>query len=567
MKKKKKVFARLLVGGIALNLLALCVLMLKIAYPYSRAIAFILYGLSWGVFWYLLRKRILSGYREHKKFFKKYSRQLAASAVALISIGIGISLFPMDDFRMVSADKRFLDEKILHDKVYAEKYIQKLKEMEMALFNQIGDGSPDSMRGDHKEAIKETWRDYLNYSLSLEEIVDQYKYFYQINYVTDKSLNERSFMLAYACHVANYSSYLNLVHFVEAHAMVEAVLNEESSEQGIPKNAYYKIQKIILNPDNMTEVFFGRAYMESIHQDALADLKQYSEDNFRNIAQKTGKNPDIHFNGALDYFEKNMFKAWFPVQKDVAERMGDTKIPLSSKNFIDREMIGKIRDNIYPGDIFLQRRNWYVSNAGLPGFWKHTVIYLGSLSDLDASFPPSEITDGLALSEYIKEKYPTLYEELKDGQKRTIEAESEGVVSFTLEKSMSADYAAVLRPKISREDTLKSLIRAFDQFGKPYDFNFDFLTDNEIVCSELYYKSFPMMRNRLRMVSGRMALSSNHIAQDFDAQYGNQQNLLEFVYFIDADEETKKAFFGDLLAFRQSWKRSETDIAKAMMNK
>jgi hypothetical protein len=41
--------------------------------------------------------------------------------------------------------------------------------------------------------------------------------------------------------------------------------------------------------------------------------------------------------------------------------------------------------------------------------------------------------------------------------------------------------------------------------------------------------------------------------------------MLDFVYFIDANEKTKKSFLGDLNNFRQSWKRTETDVIKASL--
>lgn len=560
----KKVVKLILISYL-INGAALAVLMSKVFYPYYRILAFTLYGISWAIFLYALWIALFKKYKKHKPFLLKWLPLFLISLGLLLTLWIILNLFPLNNFEIAKTDKIILTEKMNSEQIYTENYIQKLRDTENLLINQLKKNSLSSLTLDDKNKTREIWRDYLSYFMALEKIVEQYQYFYQINYLTDRSLNERSFMLAYPAFLATYSSSLNLIKAVESLPLSETLLNEEILNYDIPKKAYYEVQKSSIKPENMLQAMAGYAYLQRIKQNNLLKLKEYADDDFKNILEKTGKHPEVGFNGAVSYFEKNMFKGWFPVQKEVAEVMGDTKIPLSSSALIDLGKIKQIEPNILPGDVFLQRRNWYLSNVGLPGFWKHTVIYLGNLDDLDANFEPSELTQGLKMSEYIKNNFPKLYEELKDNKKRTLEAESEGVISFTLEKSMSADYAAVLRPKISQEEKTKALIYAFEQFGKPYDFDFDFLTDNSIVCSELFYKAYPMMNYKLRTLSGRMVLSSNDIVQDFDEKYEEQKKVFDFVYFIDADEKTGKSFFSDLDSFRKSWKRNETDVVKAFI--
>jgi hypothetical protein len=557
----------LIILSYAINILALSILMLKIFYPYYRILAIAIYVISWVIFIYALIIALSKKYNENKKVLLRWLPFLMIALGLFVTLWMILSFFPVDNFKMAKADKTALTKKMNLEQAYAENYIQKLRETEKLLLTQIKNNSLSALTLEDKNKTRELWRDYLNYALALEEITNENRYFYQINYLTDKEMNERSFMLAYATFLANYSSSLNLVKQVASIPLTETLLNEGVVNYEIPQNSYYEIQKNLLRPENILQAMAGQAYGKRINQEALTRLKQYVEKDFQNILEKTGKNPEIGFNGAIEFFEKNMFIGWFPVQKEVAERIGDTRIPLDNVVFIDSAKIKQIDEDIVPGDIFLQRRNWYLSNAGLPGFWKHTVIYVGSLDDLDSNFPPSELTNWLFVSEYIKKTFPKLYEELKDNKKRTLEAESEGVVSFTLEKSMSADYAAVLRPKISQEEKLKALIYAFKQFGKPYDFDFDFLTDNSIVCSELFYKAYPMMGYELRTVSGRMVLSSNHIVEDFDEKYEQQKKLFDLIYFIDSDEKSKKSFFSDLDNFRKSWKRTELGVVGALLLK
>ena len=71
-----------------------------------------------------------------------------------------------------------------------------------------------------------------------------------------------------------------------------------------------------------------------------------------------------------------------------------------------------------------------------------------------------------------------------------LEAVSEGVVAASIEHSCGADYVAALRPRLPPAARARAIGRALTFFGRPYDFNFDFATDDQIVCSELVVKAY-----------------------------------------------------------------------------
>ena len=83
---------------------------------------------------------------------------------------------------------------------------------------------------------------------------------------------------------------------------------------------------------------------------------------------------------AKDILKEDSFRAWFPIQKRVSEWMGDTKVR-RTPSLITEEDLDKMRKSLAPGDILLERRNWYLSNAGLPGFWPHAALYIGTLDE------------------------------------------------------------------------------------------------------------------------------------------------------------------------------------------
>jgi|GEM_PF-220646 hypothetical protein len=550
---KKKITWILL--SFAINFIAILFLFMKFFYPYHILIAFIIYTTGWIPF--ILA--FFGGKSKLKNYIAKYKLTIIISIISLIFLWITLSLFPATNFEILLSDKIQLEEKINKELTYLSIYMDKLKESEISLLNELEGINVNNISSKEKQLLLEKWAEYLRYIIILDKIQEENKFFYQINYLKYKELNEKSFILAYSPFMAKHISAFNVISKTEKIEFLKNILNEENSKLEIPKNSHLMISNIIADPAKIIRSNAGYAYISTIEQKEIASLKEETINNHKEMLKHTTsiKYASFKFKTALNFFEKNTFKTWFPLQKNVAEWMGDTKIPLRHKTLANKEDIEHIKSILEPGDILIQRRNWYLSNAGLPGFWKHTAIYISNLTELDSYFGN---INGIPVSTHIKENYPELYITLKDGNLRTIEAESEGVISFKIEKSLELDYLGVLRPTTSKEEKLNSLLTAFEHYGKKYDFDFDFATDNELVCSEVYYKAYPEMGHKLRIVSGRLVLSSNDIVEDFDNSYGKKNQKLDFVYFLDAIEKEEKTFSGDLNSFRKSWKRSGTDI-------
>ena len=68
-------------------------------------------------------------------------------------------------------------------------------------------------------------------------------------------------------------------------------------------------------------------------------------------------------------------------QSQIATWLGDTRL-VSRPPFISLEQIEQVSEKIKPGDTILERRNWYLSNPWLPGFWPHSALYVGRMQDL-----------------------------------------------------------------------------------------------------------------------------------------------------------------------------------------
>ena len=132
----------------------------------------------------------------------------------------------------------------------------------------------------------------------------------------------------------------------------------------------------------------------------------------------------------------------------------------------------------------------------------------------------------MTVSDFLMREYPELAALLSQTNRahayRVIEAVRPGVVPTAIHKSGAADYLAVLRPRLKKQDKLKALLKAFEFYGHPYDYSFDFITDSELVCSELIYKAYEPADEKegiafeLVETAGRLMLPPNRIAMKFD---------------------------------------------------
>jgi hypothetical protein len=202
------------------------------------------------------------------------------------------------------------------------------------------------------------------------------------------------------------------------------------------------------------------------------------------------------------------------------------------RGLISPEQVEELRKILKPGDILLERRNWFLSNAFLPGFWPHAAIYLGR---------PEELEDlGLVSDPRVGEHWKEfLGHDLAGHSYSVIEAISEGVVFTSLEHSVGeADAVAVLRPRLERQERREAIIRAFSHKGKPYDFQFDFFSTHQLVCSEVVYRAYAgMLDLPLTSIMGRQTLPVNTFVDVYALTRQEGNGPLELIHFLDMDEK------------------------------
>ena len=272
------------------------------------------------------------------------------------------------------------------------------------------------------------------------------------------------------------------------------------------------------------------------------------------------------------------------MQKSFAEWAGDTRVARQGKPLITHEQIELLAlPKLQPGDVLVARQNWFLSNIGLPGFWPHALLFIGTPDELKATFDANadvktwaaaQPEKAASFSELLSKRYPEKWKTYVKGVDfqnhspiRVVEAISEGVSFTATEHAFGVDYLGAMRPAVPPVEKARAIERAFAYLGRPYDFDFDFFSDTSLVCTELVYKSYQPSADMKGLpldlvdVAGRRTLPANDIVRQFDTTLAQKDHPLDFVLFIDAKEKSGLAFDNTADAFRATWKRVKWDVA------
>ncbi len=351
---------------------------------------------------------------------------------------------------------------------------------------------------EQREVVWYTWQAFMDRLKVLDQVGKQYEAIYKN---TEKTQKQLAFRASYAAFLARYHYAMAFIDFLENYPAMHTLLNQKVAKFGMQKNIYKKVKFYYLNVFRGAEFvrlntlygFYGKGTELSLQKGMDEDIKFIWRAGRGVGSKQTLKN-------ALRIIQDTGFTIWFPLQKEVSEWMGDVKVLRTKYSLINTEQIKQIHQLLLPGDILLERREWYLSNIGLPGYWPHAALYIGTAEERISYFDTQDLAQdflgsSVGLEEYIEILYPEVYKisitrQVDGHSPRVIEAISEGVSFTTIEHSLAADSVVILRPRLSKLEKAIAIIRAFHYSGRPYDFNFDFLTDSKLVCTELIYKAF-----------------------------------------------------------------------------
>jgi hypothetical protein len=563
MKRKRRVLL-----SWALAFAAFAVVGTKVFFPYHRPVAIGLFALSWIPFLLAFRDKAVPVARRGAPLaalLRGNAGRIGWAAGLCALAYAAVILFPVEHSALTGKSAEELAAMMRTD-------LRVLVTLDDNLTSALDAVTAEPLlrqRGGHLDAgarqrARELWAGYIEAAYELEVIQERYRTFYQVPYWKLPEEHASAFCLAFAAFIAEYRAAFRVVALAGDDPVVAQVLDEGDPALGLPQGTFRRFQQEMTKHQNLLRLAAGRAYYPLVRRHVAGhdDLMSRLDRAVAEVESAFAGRLDFLVDSPLDTLEATAADAWLPVQKQVALGLSHIRVA-DRENFISPAAAAKLVTMLEPGDILLQRRNMYATNLGIPGFWPHAALYLGTPEGLDAFFE-GEVPGGQSATGFLGSAIPGALERMAgldpDGYPlRVIEAIAPGVVLTSLERSANADSLAVLRPRLPRAAKLLAAAAALEHLGKPYDYNFDFSTDQQLVCSELVCKAYEAAGEGLRFetvtVNGRPLFPPNRFAEKFALEAGRADRELDFVAFLDGSEATRSVSHRDEHEFCRSWKR------------
>lgn len=444
------------------------------------------------------------------------------------------------------------------------------------------DPKPEERSAADRAAMRAAWWGVVEPLMEVEGIKHRYKGWFAANYVLHATVHARAYARTYASLCAEVAGGQTFMALVQNNPRAQVVLDEAVPEAGLPQGVFATLREKLARTRHLSYVPVGAAWWTAwihprLQQQGLDAQLKALVGRWRDRALAVldaGALPRAVSNHA-QMLAHDAFAAWLPIQTEFSAFAGDVRFVPEDRRLITDAQVAELRTRLLPGDILVERRNWYLSNVGLPGFWPHSVLYAGTPAEISAALdadPQVQQAYGV-FSQAMAKSHPEAWSALgaKDGEGHvqvTLEAVGAGVLSRSLEHSAGADYAAAMRPRLPPLEVAYALDQALSFFGRPYDFDFDFATDDRLVCSEFVMKSYRAGKGRTGLtvpfsnVAGRNVVAPTDMVKAFARERGQPDRQFDFVAFLEGLETRNAAHWADEEAFAASANRPKWDLAQ-----
>lgn len=542
-------------------------LFLRVGFPYHRMtmLLFFLASLAPLVLAARKRSRLLRvGRRKLKRRVRPYWVHAVVALFLLLTMYVVGVLAPDDDLALLHMRGDQQREMIDADFGALKIIRANLRDaLTAASESPLRDADVSKLSADDRAVMRRFWAEVLTSGVELDTLMLRYRAFYLIDHVSRPKLHSEAFLLAYGAFVTQLRSLYELVSVADGRLFLETLMDEAVPGLGIPEDSFTAAKAKLVHPDSFLRLTAGYAYGSGLLDELLKpheSLWNAIEKDYVWLMKEMGRNPLQLIDRPLDVMERRISRIFAPLQKRIAVQMSFLR--MSDRPYrINGDLLVRARKQCQPGDILLERRSWHATNAGIPGFWPHSALYIGTPGERRVAFGADADSRLEVLVPGIKSKLASVD---TDGRPfAVIESLRDGVILNSFKDSANADYLAILRPRADAEERFKAIATAMTHLGKPYDYEFDFATDGAMVCSELISKSYAEVSGvdlSPGVFSGRLLLPTNLIAQKYAMEAGKENQQLDFVAFVDSSNSREVAWLSDENSFRESWKRPKWDV-------
>jgi len=343
-------------------------------------------------------------------------------------------------------------------------------------------------------------------------------------YQIPEFIRTKAVMLSLSAALTLYDNYLMGALLFESDKRLRRIVNDPDKGFGISANELLEITVAANSISKQEKVQEGILFFTKT-QNLYADKNDDDFDYLQLLINSSPAYTHLKSIGIKEMIKKK-FKMYSTISRDVVAEIRDEGFDGVSKFFgnsvgliesrkgklYHKEMIRKeLLQQLQPLDILLEKTPFRLTDKLIPGHFGHVAIWVGSQKELKEK--------GLWNNDIITPYHQMITpqgqaEDSKDGR-LIVEALREGVKLSSLEDFMNIDDIAILRPIFKdnvSEKEKESLLLAFRQVGKEYDFNFDVNTTEKIVCSELAYVCFPQINWPTEKTVGRHTISPDNVA-------------------------------------------------------
>lgn len=317
-----------------------------------------------------------------------------------------------------------------------------------------------------------------------------------------------------------------LVSLYDDYGTVFAVINENDRLRRFLNNEDIGYQRDAYQLESLTNLFIDEdllSYTSELvktYHDHEASIKALAieDDNINYLVQIIDQSKSYPVLLKMDFFDAASYRRKIRrnVTSDTLRDIGSSIVNGLSEGFSnavgeyeerkglmydDAELEKTIVNQLQIGDVLLEKTPFRLTDSMIPGHWGHAAIWIGTEKELRAI----DLWDHPLVQRYHKE--------IKQGE-LVAESLRTGTQLSPMSHFLNIDDLAVLRSRkpMPESEMRETIILAFRQLGKAYDFNFDVETTDKIVCSQLVYLAYDEIQWPTESIVGRYTISPDNIA-------------------------------------------------------